>query len=145
MSITKMLVAWIENYDSQQSLGSKLRAKRIAPLLDMTTVRTVLNCQQQNAGFSLFNGANANDGMRVSASVPKTVQSIDMIESVFNKHGSVNIIDIGGTESYWGIVPKQFLDDHHITIVRTELSGYNTVGEEIRIVWMGFNEGWVQV
>jgi len=32
-----------------------------------------------------------------------------------------------------------------ITILRTELSGYNTVGEEIRIVWMGFNEGWVQV
>ena len=76
---------------------------------DITTVRTVLNCQQQNAGFSLFNGANANDGMRVSASVPKTVRSID------------------------------------ITILRTELSGYNTVGEEIRIVWMGFNEGWVQV
>ena len=78
MSITKMLVAWIENYDSQQSLGSKLRAKRIAPLLDM-------------------------------------------IESVFNKHGSVNIIDIGGTESYWGIVPKQFLDDHHITITIVNL------------------------
>ena len=32
-----------------------------------------------------------------------------------------------------------------ISILRTELSGYNTVGEEIRIVWMGFNEGWVQV
>jgi len=31
------------------------------------------------------------------------------------------------------------------SILRTELSGYNTVGEEIRIVWMGFNEGWVQV
>jgi len=30
-------------------------------------------------------------------------------------------------------------------ILRTELNGYNTVGEEIRIVWMGFNEGWVQV
>ena len=30
-------------------------------------------------------------------------------------------------------------------ILRTELSGYNTVGEEIWIVWMGFNEGWVQV
>ena len=28
-----------------------------------------------------------------------------------------------------------------VAILRTELSGYNTVGEEIRIVWMGFNEG----
>jgi hypothetical protein len=44
----------------------------------MTTVRTVLNCQRQNEGFSLFNGANANGRMRVSASVPKTVRSIVM-------------------------------------------------------------------
>ena len=42
-----------------------------------STVRTVLNCQRQNEGFSLFNGANANGRMRVSASVPKTVRSID--------------------------------------------------------------------
>ena len=41
-----------------------------------TTVRTVLNCQRQNEGFSLFNGANANGRMRVSASIPKTVRSI---------------------------------------------------------------------
>jgi len=41
-----------------------------------TTVRTVLNCQRQNEGFSLFNGANDNGRMRVSASVPKTVRSI---------------------------------------------------------------------
>jgi len=33
----------------------------------------------------------------------------------------------------------------HLSIVRTELSVYNTVGEEIWIVGMGFNEGWVQV
>jgi len=42
----------------------------------VSTVRTVLNCQRQNEGFSLFNGANANGRMRVSASVPKTVRSI---------------------------------------------------------------------
>jgi len=46
--------------------------------LPLTTVRTVLNCQRQNEGFSLFNGANANGRMRVSASVPKTVRSIEL-------------------------------------------------------------------
>ena len=46
----------------------------------MTTVRTVLNCYRQNAGFSLFIGANANDRMRVSASVSKTVRSIEAAE-----------------------------------------------------------------
>ena len=44
---------------------------------ETATVRTVLNCQRQNEGFSLFNGANANGRMRVSASVPKTVRSIE--------------------------------------------------------------------
>ena len=48
----------------------------------LTTVRTVLNCQRQNAGFSLFSGANANDRMRVSASVPKTVRSIALRKQV---------------------------------------------------------------
>ena len=48
-----------------------------------STVRTVLNCQRQNEGFSLFNGANANGRMRVSASVPKTVRSIVLGTFIF--------------------------------------------------------------
>jgi len=51
----------------------------------LTTVRTALNFQRQNAGFSLFNGTNANGRMRVSASVPKTVRSIDLIEHLKNR------------------------------------------------------------
>ena len=38
---------------------------------------------------------------------------------------------------YFGATKQDYLS----SILRTELSGYNTVGEEIRIVWMGFNEG----
>lgn len=35
MSITRKLAKWFTNYDSQKSPGAKLRAKRIAPLLQM--------------------------------------------------------------------------------------------------------------
>lgn len=78
MPFTKMLAMWFENYESQESLGSKLRAKRIAPLLEM-------------------------------------------IEVVFNQHGYVNIIDIGGTEQYWNIVPREFLAKHNVTITIVNL------------------------
>lgn len=76
LSITKKIAKWVSNYDSQESVGSRFRAKRIAPLLEM-------------------------------------------IETVFNENGAVSIIDIGGTETYWGIVPHQFLEKHkvHITVV----------------------------
>ena len=54
---------------------------RVSAATFLATVRTVLNCQRQNEGFSLFNGANANGRMRVSASVPKTVRSIVLVET----------------------------------------------------------------
>ena len=40
------------------------------------TVRTILNRQRWNAGFSIITEANTNGGMRVSASVSKNVRSI---------------------------------------------------------------------
>jgi hypothetical protein len=80
MSLTGILAKWIENYDSQKSLGSKLRAKRIAPLLEM-------------------------------------------IEAFYIKHGSVSVIDIGGTERYWGIVPMQYLVEHNVNITIVNLHG----------------------
>ena len=55
MSITSVLAKRVSNYDDQNSVGSKLRAKRIAPLLEM-------------------------------------------IKEVFDAHGEVSIIDIGGSE-----------------------------------------------
>jgi len=42
----------------------------------VTTVRTILNRQRWNAGFSIITEANTNGGMRVSASASKNVRSI---------------------------------------------------------------------
>lgn len=79
MSITRKLAEWFENYDSKESPGAKLRAKRIAPLLQM-------------------------------------------IESIYEKKGSVSIIDLGGTKQYWGIVSNQYLVEHNVTITIVNLS-----------------------
>ena len=62
MSVTRTLAKFVANYNSQKSIGSRLRRKRVAPLLDM-------------------------------------------IKTVYNENGAVNVIDIGGTETYWGIIP----------------------------------------
>jgi len=79
MFITRIMAKFFSNYDSQKSLGSQLRAKRITPLLEM-------------------------------------------IEEVYNGNG-VNIIDIGGTERYWSIVPRGFLDEHNVKITIVNLPG----------------------
>ena len=47
------------------------------------TVRTILNRQRWNAGFSIITEANTNGGMRVSASASKNVRSIDNKRSSF--------------------------------------------------------------
>lgn len=41
-----------------------------------------------------------------------------LIEAAFKAHGEVRILDIGGTERYWKIIPADFLDKHsvHITV-----------------------------
>jgi hypothetical protein len=77
-SVTKKLT----NYDSKDSFGSKLRTKRIVPLL---------RC----------------------------------IEAVFKEKGQVNIIDMGGTENYWRIVPMQYLEDHKVKITIVNIPGAN--------------------
>ena len=78
MSITGTLAKWFANYDSQESVGSRLRAKRIGPLLEM-------------------------------------------IDAVFKEHGAVDVIDIGGTETYWGIVPRQYLEERNVTVTIVNL------------------------
>ena len=76
MSIKRTFTNWLTNYDDKKSIASKIRARRIFPLLNM-------------------------------------------IEEVSWNHSSINIIDVGGEERYWNIIPRQFLDEHnvHITIV----------------------------
>ncbi|MDB5891428.1 MAG: hypothetical protein JWP47_2259 [Polaromonas sp.] len=80
MSIARVVAGWFSNYDSQKSVGSKMRAKRIAPLLDM-------------------------------------------IEEACKKHGLANVIDIGGSEQYWGIVPMQYLLEHRVSITVVNVPG----------------------
>jgi hypothetical protein len=80
MSTTSTLAKMFTNYDSQKSVGSKLRARRIGPLLEM-------------------------------------------MKAVFEQYGFVSVIDIGGTVNYWGIVPRQFIDDHKVTITIVNLPG----------------------
>lgn len=82
MSITRRFATWLSNYDSPSSLGSRLRARRIGPLLEM-------------------------------------------IETTFIEHGSVDVIDIGGTEGYWDIVPSSFLAEHNVNITIVNLPRYS--------------------
>ena len=80
MSLTGRLVRVIADYDNPRSLGSHLRAKRIAPLLNM-------------------------------------------IEAAHVQYGYVTLIDVGGTESYWNIVPSGFLDEHDVSITVVNIPG----------------------
>lgn len=53
----------------------------------------------------------------------RIVPLMGMIDAVFQQYGSVNIIGIGDTEKYWGIVPMQYLDDRHVNITIVNLHG----------------------
>jgi hypothetical protein len=48
---------------------------------------------------------------------------LEMIETVFQEHGFVSIIDVGGTKAYWNIVPERFLDDRKVQITIVNLPG----------------------
>lgn len=89
MSISQKLTRWFTNYDSQKSLGAKLRAKRSAPLSRM-------------------------------------------IEAIYQASGTVSIIDVGGTETYWGIFSSQYLSDHNVNITIVNLPGTVTPGDRGR-------------
>jgi len=71
-----MITRKITDYSNKNSFGSKLRTKRIGPLLSM-------------------------------------------INEVYEKRGRVDILDLGGTREYWGIIPKSFLEEKkvHISIL----------------------------
>jgi len=78
MSMSRTIARAITNYDDPRSFGSRLRARRVAPLKAM-------------------------------------------IESVHAQHGHVSIIDIGGTEQYWNILPRQYLIEHDVRIAVVNL------------------------
>jgi hypothetical protein len=82
MPLSRTLAKAIANYGKKNSMGSRFRAKRVQPL-------------------------------------------INMIELNFRKYGVVNIVDVGGTEIYWNIVPEYYLDDHNVTITVVNLPSTN--------------------
>ena len=83
MALIKEIVKKITNYSNRNSIGSKLRAKRIAPLLRL-------------------------------------------IEKISKQNGCVNIIDIGGTEEYWTIVPLYFFEKHKVRLTVVNLQQVQT-------------------
>lgn len=87
------LTRWLTNYDSQASMGSKLRARRIKPLLAM-------------------------------------------IDTTFRERGAVNLIDIGGTERYWGIMPEGYLDAKKVNITIINLPGENISSDQGRFKFL---------
>lgn len=55
----------------------------------------------------------------VKLRIKRIAPLLAMIDDVFEKHGHVDIIDIGGTEVYWNIIPDSLIEQKniHITIV----------------------------
>ncbi len=68
----------IGNYDDVNSVGSKLRQKRIQPL-------------------------------------------IEMVDQIFAAKGQVSILDVGGMEYYWNIVPKDYLVSRNVKVTLVNL------------------------
>jgi len=89
MSLTRKLARTLTDYNNPRSVGSRLRARRIAPLLRI-------------------------------------------VEEVHERRGAVSIVDVGGTEAYWGIVPSSFLDRHDVRITLVNLPGTGLGGSHGR-------------
>ena len=83
MGWMKRLAHYLTNYDNPGTLGSRLRAKRIEPLLSL-------------------------------------------IDQAYARHGCVNLVDVGGTQSYWNIVPLAYLASRRvsITLINTETDNF---------------------
>jgi len=45
----------------------------------------------------------------------------EMIEAIFSIKGQVSIIDVGGTQKYWNILPGSYLADRNVTITAVNL------------------------
>lgn len=76
----KNLAQRIHDYDNPRSIGSRFRAKRIAPLREM-------------------------------------------IDKVYQQHGKVSIIDVGGTKTYWKLIGDKIIAEKNITITLVNLVG----------------------
>jgi hypothetical protein len=89
MGLSKKIAKSVSDYHNPNSIGARLRAKRIEPLLKM-------------------------------------------IKNNYEVYGNVDIIDIGGTKTYWRILPQEMLQSMNVKITLVNLPG-NKVPEENRI------------
>lgn len=48
---------------------------------------------------------------------------LSMIDDVYAARGAVSIIDVGGTEAYWNIVPEEYLEQRNVSITIVNLPG----------------------
>ncbi|MBD2293422.1 class I SAM-dependent methyltransferase [Anabaena sphaerica FACHB-251] len=48
---------------------------------------------------------------------------ISMINKVYEKHGEVSILDIGGRKNYWSVLPEQLLKEYKIYITIVNFPG----------------------
>lgn len=62
---------------------------------------------------------------------------LKLIELIHENNGSVSIIDIGGTEKYWGIVSGQFLIDFNVTITIVNLPGTPMPADHGQFIFVG--------
>lgn len=71
----------------------------------------------------LTNYKNPNSlGTKLRVSRSKYI--IEIIDSIFLKKGRVDIIDIGGTKTYWNILPPNYLEKKNVYISIINLPGF---------------------
>ena len=51
---------------------------------------------------------------------------VAMIRTTHARYGHVNIIDVGGTKTYWNIIPESLIEDNKVTITLVNLPGSKT-------------------
>jgi Methyltransferase domain len=49
---------------------------------------------------------------------------LDLIRQAHARHGTVDVLDIGGTRAYWNIVPAELLDECKVHVTMVNLPGW---------------------
>ena len=79
-----------------------------------TTGRDEFSAAERHTGMIRISGKNTFRGKRIRP-------LLDIIRATFLEHGSVRIIDIGGTRKYWNILPGDYLKKHNVKITIANL------------------------
>ena len=72
---------------------------------------------------NVMNTKNVQKSIGLKLRAKRISHLLDLIKEVSGKHGMVKIIDIGGTETYWDIVPMNILDTNNVSILIVNLPG----------------------